>query len=169
MPWLRREPLLSIDAYERAHALNPNDSEILGDLARCYSLIGNWDKGIPLMREAFERNPAQPGWYRLILVLFHYVHGRYDEALAEAQRIGMPDLVHTHVVLAMIHGQTGHKAAATHEVAEILRLDPNYGDKAMYDFERRNIHPAIIVKIIDGLTKAGLVISPSGTSSDKRG
>ncbi|WP_158044841.1 hypothetical protein [Skermanella pratensis] len=167
--WLRREPLLSIDAYERAHALNPNDSEILGDLGRSYSLIGNWDKGIPLIREAYERNPAQPGWYRLILVLFHYIHGRYDEALAEAQRIGMPDLVYTHVVLAMIYGQTGQNAAARHEVDEILRIDPGFADKAVSDFERRNIHPAIIAKITDGLRKAGLAIPSNWNSSDRKG
>ena len=100
---------LSIAAYEHALALNPYDSDILADLGRAYSLTGDWDKGIPLIREAFERNPAQPSWYRLFIALFHYMHGRYDEALAEAQRIGTPDLVYTHVVLAMIHGQTGQQ------------------------------------------------------------
>jgi adenylate cyclase len=72
-----------------------------------YRLTGDWDKGIPFIREAFERNPARPNWDRLFIALLHYTHGRYAEALAEAQRIGAPDLVYTHAVLAMIHGQTG--------------------------------------------------------------
>ena len=158
--WLRREATLSIAAYERALALNPYDSDILADLGRAYSLTGDWDKGIPLIREAFERNPAQPSWYRLFIALFHYMHGRYAEALAEAQRIGTPDLVYTHAVLAMIHGQTGSKDDARHEVTEILRLYPDFGDKAVFEFERRNIDPAIIARMVDGLRKAGLDVAP---------
>jgi len=73
--WLRREVPLSIAAYERALALNPHDSDILADLGRAYSLTGDWNKGIPLIREAFERNPAQPSWYRLFIALFHYTQG----------------------------------------------------------------------------------------------
>jgi adenylate cyclase len=158
--WLRREGVLSIAAYEHALALNPHDSDILADLGRAYSLTGDWDKGIPLIREAFERNPAQPSWYRLFIALFHYMHGRYAEALVEARRIGTPDLVYTHVVLAMIHGQTGSRDDARHEVNEILRLVPNFADKAVFEFERRNIDPAIIARMVDGLRKAGLDVAP---------
>ena len=158
----------STGCYERALALNPHDSDILADLGRAYSLTGDWDKGIPLIREAFERNPAQPSWYRLFIALFHYMHGRYDEALAEAQRIGTPNLVYTHVVLAMIYGQTGSKDDATHEVNEVLRLYPNFRDKAVFEFERRNINPAIIAKMIDGLEKAGLSIPPEQAYADDR-
>ena len=158
--WLRREPSLSIAAYERARALNPHDSDILADLGRAYSLIGNWDKGIPLLREAFERNPAQPSWYRMFIALFHYMDGRYADALVEAQRIGTPDLVYTHAVLAMIHGQAGNKEEARHEVSEILRLYPDFADKAVFEFERRNIYPAMIAKMVEGLRKAGLNVAP---------
>jgi TolB-like protein/Tfp pilus assembly protein PilF len=167
--WLRREVPLSIAAYERALALNPHDSDILADLGRAYSLIGDWDKGIPLIKEAFERNPAQPSWYRLFIALFHYMHEQYDEALAEAQRIGTPNLVYTHVVLAMIYGQTGSKDDASHEVDEVLRLYPNFKDKAVFEFERRNIDPAIIAGMIDGLRKAGLDVAPHWEAADEKG
>jgi adenylate cyclase len=167
--WLRREVSLSIAAYERALSLNPHDSDILADLGRAYSLTGDWDKGIPLIREAFERNPAQPSWYRLFIALFHYVQGRYAEALEEAQRIGTPELVYTHVVLAMIYGQTGSRDDATNEVNEILRLYPNFGDKAMFEFERRNIDPAIIARMVDGLRKAGLNVAPRSESASGKG
>ena len=96
------------------------------------------------------------------------MHGRYDEALAEAQRIGTPDLVYTHVVLAMIYGQTGSKDDATHEVDEILRLYPNFRDKAVFEFERRNIDPAIIAGMIDGLRKAGLDVAPHWEAADEK-
>ncbi|PWC52648.1 tetratricopeptide repeat protein [Azospirillum sp. TSO22-1] len=166
--WLRREPDRSIASYEKALALNPNDSDILADLGRSYSLIGEWDKGIPLIREAFARNPAHPDWYRITFAVYHYVHGRYDEALAEARRVDQPNLVYTHVVLAMIYGQTGRGADAAYEVGEILRLEPEFGAKAIPEFERRNINPSTIAMIVDGLQKAGLAIAPQWASTDGR-
>ena len=62
-----------------------------------------------------------------------------------------------------------NKDAATHEVNEILRLHPNFGDKAVSDFERRNIDPAIIAKMVDGLTKAGLPVAQNWESADGKG
>ena len=61
------------------------------------------------------------------------------------------------------------KGRATHEVDEILRLYPNFGDKAVFDFERRNIDPAIIAKMVDGLTKAGLDVAPDWEAADGKG
>lgn len=166
--WLRGQPTLSIAAYEQARSLNPHDSDILADLGRTYSLTGAWDRGIPLIREAFERNPALPSWYRLFIALFHYVHEQYAEALAEAQKIGTPNLVYTHVVLAMIYGQIGDREGASHEVDEVLRLYPNFGDNAMFEFERRNIDPAIISKMVDGLKKAGLDVETHREMADEK-
>ena len=49
---------------------------------------------------------------------------------------------------------------ARHEVTEILRLYPDFGDKAVFEFERRNIDPAIIARMVDRLRKAGLDVAP---------
>lgn len=158
--WLRREPRLSIAAYERALALNPHDSDILADLGRCYSLVGDWQRGIPLIQEAYVRNPALPSWYHIVVATYHYMGGRYDDALAEARRIDAPDVVLAHVALAMIHAQAGHKDDAAREVGEILRLDPGYGGRIRSDLERRNIAPATIAGVLDGVRKAGLDVPP---------
>lgn len=167
--WLRREPQRSIEAYEQALALNPNDSATLADLGRCYSLTGEWERGIPLIREAFTRNPAQPSWYRIVIATYHYVHGRYADALEEMRRANLGrEVILGHVALAMIHGQTGNRAEAAKAVSEILRLDPNFPVKAISEFERRNIHPDIIVRIVDGLRKAGLAIPPPQTADGER-
>ncbi|QCO16589.1 hypothetical protein D3869_14830 (plasmid) [Azospirillum brasilense] len=167
--WMRREPQRSIAAYERALALNPNDSAILADLGRCYSLTGDWERGIPLIREAFTRNPAQPSWYRIVIATYHYVNGRYDDALEEMRRANLGrEVILGHVALAMIHGQTGNRAEAAKAVSEILRLDPNFPVKAIPEFERRNIHPDTIVRIVDGLRKAGLAIPPPQMADGER-
>lgn len=163
--WVRRKPQQSIAAYEQAHALNPYDSDILADLGRSLSLTGDYGRGIPMIREAL-RNPDQPPWYRLILALDHYLRGRYDEALEEVQNPTLPDIVLVHVARGMIHGRAGNGAEAAREVAAILRLDPGYAAKAAADLERRNIEPAAIAAILDGLRKAGLPVSVSRGGSE---
>jgi hypothetical protein len=97
------------------------------------------------------------------------MHGRYAEALEEARKIGTPDLVYTHVVLAMIYGQIGSKDEANYEVNEILRLYPDFGEKAMFELERRNIAPAIIARMVDGLGKAGLYVAPHKNAANPNG
>jgi adenylate cyclase len=67
----------------------------------------------------------------------------------------------------MIYGQTGSRDDTTNEVNEILRLYPNFGDKAMFEFERRNIDPAIIARMVDGLRKAGLDVAPRSESTQR--
>ena len=69
----------------------------------------------------------------------------------------------------MIHGQTGSRDDARHEVNEILRLYPNFGDKAVFEFERRNIAPAIIARMVDGLRKAGLDVTSHGDEANEKG
>ena len=76
---------------------------------------------------------------------------------------------YTHVVLAMIYGQAGSRAEAIHEVDEILRLYPDFADKAVFEFERRNIDPAIIARMVDGLRKAGLDVAPHWDAASGKG
>ena len=69
----------------------------------------------------------------------------------------------------MIYGQTGSKDDAAHEIHEILQLYPNFGDKAVSEFERRNIAPAIIARMVDGLRKAGLDVAQSWEAINEKG
>ncbi len=154
--WLQGEPHLGIATYERAFSLNPNDSDLLAELGRCYSLIGAWDKGVPLILEAYARNPALSGWYHSILALYHYVHGRFGAALDEAKQINVPESVLPHVSLAMIHAEAGHPAEAAAEVEKIQSIDPQFADNAQASLERLNLAPDTLSRIADGLRKAGL-------------
>ena len=154
--WLQGEPHLGIATYERAYSLNPNDSDLLAELGRCYSLIGAWDKGVPLILEAYARNPALSGWYHSILALYHYVHGRFGAALDEAKQINVPESVLPHVSLAMIHAEAGHPAEAAAEVEKIQSIDPQFADNAQASLERLNLAPDTLSRIADGLRKAGL-------------
>jgi adenylate cyclase len=157
--WLMNEVDLSLAAGERGLQLNPNDTSLMADLGLRYGVRGQWGNGLPLLEQAFVRNPAQPGQYRIAFVLKHYVSGQYEQALAQAKQLDAPDVVIAHVALAICYAQLGRTQEAKAEVAQILAIDPTYGDRAIDDLKMRNLLPDYIPLIVDGLTKAGLVIA----------
>jgi adenylate cyclase len=157
--WLMNEVDLSLAAGERGLQLNPNDTSLMADLGLRYGVRGQWGNGLPLLEQAFVRNPAQHGQYRIAFVLKHYVSGQYEQALAQAKQLDAPDVVIAHVALAICYAQLGRTQEAEAEVAQILAIDPTYGDRAIDDLKMRNLLPDYIPLIVDGLTKAGFVIA----------
>ena len=96
------------------------------------------------------------------------VHDGFELALS-GRRVHIDLKGLTGCKTVMIYGQTEQKNAAEQEVHQILRLNPNFGDIAVSDFERRNINPTIIAKMVDGLVKAGLSVAPDLESADGKG
>jgi tetratricopeptide (TPR) repeat protein len=154
--WLMHDVDRSFAAAERGLALNPNDSEIMADLGGRLCLAGNWERGLPLVQEAFARNPGQPGLYRIVTSLRFYLDGRYEEALAEIEKANIPSVIHYHVILAMAHAQLGQAKEADAEVKEILKIDPAYAGNVVADLKKHNVYPDLIEAVLEGLHKAGL-------------
>jgi len=154
--WLMHDVDRSFAAAEHGLALNPNDSEIMADLGGRLCLTGNWERGLPLVQEAFARNPRQPGLYRIVTSLRFYLDGRYQEALDEIEKANLPSVIHYHVILAMTHAQLGQMQEAATEIQEILKIDPAYGDDVVVDLQKHNVYPDLIRTVVAGLRKAGL-------------
>lgn len=154
--WLAHDVKSSVACLETGRLLNPNDTTIIGDLGLRYAMLANWEKAVPLIEEAFVRNPAQPGGCRVGLFLYHYAHGRYEEALMEARKIGAPQVLDAPVMIAMAAAQLGRWGEATEAARHIMELDPAYGDHIVSDLEHRNFHPDLVSMIVEGLQKAGL-------------
>lgn len=139
-----------------AHALNPNDATIMGDLGQRFAMLAQWDKAVPLLEESYRINPSQPGTYRVGLCLYHYSQGRFAEALAEARRINAPSVLYGHVCVAAAAAQLGRGDEAADAVAAIRALEPDYGLRAAADLESRHVAPELSAALVTGLEKAGL-------------
>jgi len=165
--WLMRDVDHSIDAAERGLRLNPNDTSLMADLGMRYCFLEQWDKGVPLVKESFARNPGQPSWYHIPLYLDDYMHGRYEDALAEAWKIDSPSIIHNTLGFAIAYAKLGRMQEAEAEVQKMLKINPAYGDQVEADLQMRNIHPDIIKAIVDGLQAAGLAVknAPLGRGS----
>jgi adenylate cyclase len=143
-------------SLEDGLALNPNDTDLMGNLGMRYASRAAWDRGVPLIERSYARNPAQPGIYRTGLALYHFAHGRFEQALAEARRIGAPAVVHGWVLIAAAAAELGLRGECDAAVAAILGIDPHYGDHVAADLAARNVHPDLIAVIINALRKAAL-------------
>ncbi|MDQ6436567.1 hypothetical protein RB623_21155 [Mesorhizobium sp. LHD-90] len=156
----------SIASLEMARALNPNDTSITADLGQRYAMLGEWRKGVPLLEESYARNPAQPGSYRIGLFLYHYAHGRYEEALMQARKMGAPG-IYGPVAIAMAAAQLGHTEEACRAVKRILAQDPSYGDHVGPDMEKRSLRPDLARMVVDGLREAGLPAAETDPRSQR--
>ncbi|WP_237216558.1 hypothetical protein [Falsiroseomonas oryziterrae] len=145
-------------------SLNPNDTEIMSDLGVRHAVRMEWDEALPLLRESYARNPAQPGNYRIGLALYHYMHGRYHDALVEMRRMTVANVIPAFVVVASAAARLGLAAEARAAVEAIERIDPTYGDRVVADLEGRNVHAEIIAAMLDGLREAGLAGRDTGLS-----
>ena len=167
--WFTGDPQGALDALEAGRALDPDDTTILADLGQCYAMLARWDEAVPLLEEAYASNPAQPGSYRIGLFLYHYAHGRFAEALAEARHVDAPEVLYGHVAVAAAAGELGLADEAEAAVGSILRLDPGYATRVTADLESRSVAPELVRSITRGLAKAGLPAArPRRPPSDAR-
>jgi tetratricopeptide (TPR) repeat protein len=118
-----------------------------------------FDIGVPMVDEAFARNPILPGHFRIGPYLARYAAGDYEQALIEARRVGIPDTVFGHITLAMAYARLGKVDEAAAAVDRILAIDPTYGDHVHQDLAKRNLHPELIEAVADGLRLAGLAVA----------
>lgn len=154
--WFGGDPEGALQTLEAGRQLNPNDTTILADLGQRYAMLARWDKAAPLLSESYACNPAQPGSYRIGLFLYHYCHGRYLEALAEARQVDAPRVLYGHVAIAAAAAELGLADQASEAVAAIRAIDPEYDRHLADDLQGRFVAPDIIARLVAGLEKAGL-------------
>ena len=155
-----------LEALATAQDLNPNDTEVMAERGLRYACQAAWDEGVPLLQEAYRRNPALSGVFRVGLSLWHLAHDRHAEAYAEALRVDAPHVVYGLLLEAAASGMLGLTRQADTAVRHILQLHPNYPAQIVEDLGFRNIEPWLARKIMRGLEAAGF---PQPVSNERHG
>jgi adenylate cyclase len=161
--WFDGDVPAALETLEAGRMLNPNDTTILADLGQRYAMLGRWDEAVRMLEESYASNPAQPGSYRIGLFLYHYAHGRFAEALADARRVDAPQVLYGHVAVAAAAAELGLDDEAADAVSAVRGIDPDYGAHVVADLESRHVAPELIPLIVAGLEKAGLPVSTPPT------
>ena len=157
--WFLHDVDGSIATARHGLDINPYNTDLLADLGLRLAQRARWDEAMPLIKEAYERNPGSPIGYHIATFLHEYMMGNYRAALDAANKVQTPNVLYGAMARAMAHAQLGEMDEAKKAVDEILEIDPHYADHIKEDLLRRNHAPEINDAILAGLRKAGLQFS----------
>ena len=147
----------AIAAGERAILLDPNDAEGYAWLGQILNYAGRPGETIGLIEKAMRLNPHYPEYYPSILGFAYRLLGQYKEAIA-AQKNALahnPDFLSGHTQLAVLYSELGQEEEARAEVAEMLRISPQFSLK-VYGQRIPFKNPADLERYLAALHKAGL-------------
>ena len=85
---------------DRALALNPNNTDVLGQASLCRSHLGDGEKALELAARAMRLNPAHPPWYWAAEAAALFVLGRDAELMALGSRVPLTMFVDLPAFLA---------------------------------------------------------------------
>ena len=136
-------------------AINPNDTEFMGEYGQRLAVSGNWQDGCSLITEARQKNPGTSVNYEAVLALCSYFSGDYSQAAMWIKKTPAPSNPIYHVIAAAVFGEGGYKIDAEREVGW---LDKNQPDLV------KNMRQAVLMRLarsqdvetfIGSLRKAG--------------
>jgi tetratricopeptide (TPR) repeat protein len=163
--WFSGMPEESLSTLQIARSLNPNDPELLAEIGFRSAMRMEWETAVPLLEEAYIRNPLQTGQYRMGLFLYHFAEGRYEKALQEAKAIDAPGVAYAHLAAAAALSELGRLDEAKDRLKKAESLAPGLRLKLNEDLAFRQVHPVLIAAI----TRAVGRIDPgSGLSVGKK-
>jgi TolB-like protein/DNA-binding SARP family transcriptional activator/Flp pilus assembly protein TadD len=146
-------------AVDRVIEVNPNNAYWVGNVGWGLMFAGQWERGRAMIDEAISLNPYHPGWWHYPTLIHDYIRGDYIAALAEAEKLGLPDFFWSPAMFAAIYGQLGRPAEAKKAVTDLLGLNPDFVERPRFYIGAYVFSDETVEQLIGGLQKAGLEIS----------
>jgi len=143
---------------ERAMAINPNDTELIGEYGYRLALSGKWEAGCRLIKEARDRNPGPFAYYESGLALCAYFAGDHQQAVMWIRKTTVPKSALYHLIAAVIFGEAGDKAAAVVERAWLEKNEPALLRNMREEISLRLGRPQDVETVLASLRKSGLDI-----------
>jgi TolB-like protein/Flp pilus assembly protein TadD len=144
---------------EQSVALGPNQSFPHLLLGMYLYHIGRYKEALPLVKKAMRLDPYYPSVYLELLGQIYLSMEAYEKAV-EAFKVLVVREPHSrvgHRSLAIAYIRLGRKEQARSEVAEVLRLFPEYSlEVARKQAQLMNMDPTVMENDIEALREAGL-------------
>lgn len=147
----------AIDVGKQALSINPNDTELMGEVGFRMALAGDWGAGCALVAEARQRNPGPAGYYESALSLCSYIRGDLKQASTLIRKAPLPNNPQYHLIAAVIYGESGDPASAA-EIDWIRQNAPHlYGEaEVRKELAYRIGRQEDVDRFVKSLVKAGL-------------
>lgn len=149
----RKEHDAAISAYRRARLLNPNDADLMSDMADALAHSGQSEEAITLLEKAMRLNPFYPDQYLWHLGGAYYNLHRYDEAVRAIQSMQNP--TEGRRVLAASYAQLGRMDEARQEAERVMQAHPNFSVDRWISVVPDRLE-SDVAHFVDGLRRAGL-------------
>ena len=140
--------------HNRAFAMNPNDPRMAAQRGELMTWMGRHAEGLEWVQTAMRLDPLGVNSFSHLLGRALYAEQRYAEAIKAYMQIGVSRYQH-HADLGACHAQMGNASDCEREVAETLRLKPDFSIESYlsilpYELSADRDHHR------EGLGKAGL-------------
>jgi len=155
--WWKKQYEQAFAEGERVITLDPNNASGHANLAKILNFAGKPEEALELVKKAMRLDPHYPYEYLFHLGFAYAATGRIEEAVVAFKRVltRNPDFLPAHGFLAAIYSGSGREVEARAEVAEVLRISPNFSLNAF-----RQTAPVKdqegLERFLDLLRKAGL-------------
>ncbi len=160
-----RKPAEALEVGEKAVALNPNDTELLGEFGTRLGQAGAWQRSAELLEQALARNPAHSGYYSGTLAVYAYMQHDYARAESLIRQAALDKFPLYHFVAAVIYAQLGKAPEAAEARDQFLRMRPTIFERWDDEMAKRNYRPEDAAHFAEGARKAGFPV-PARTAAE---
>ena len=151
----------ALASYNHARELNPNDAELLAEMASILVYAGRPEQAIDQVKEAMRLNPYHEKWYPLYLGWAYEAAGMPQEAIATLEPLIEPNPAEDDTLGAVHPGvglrrPQGRQDGRRPQVAEqVLAREPGF---SIADFEATNPYKTkeLAERAANAMRRAGL-------------
>ncbi|GEO19142.1 adenylate cyclase [Microvirga aerophila] len=159
------QPEEALQVGERAVALNPNDTELLGEFGSRLGQADDRKRGMALLEQALARNPGHSDYYNGVLAQLAYLEREYQRAELLMRQVTQKKFPLYHFVSAIIYAQLGMKTEAAEARDRFLQERPTFFDQWDREVAKRNYGPKDGALLAEGARKAGFPV-PDTTAAE---
>ncbi|WP_298969447.1 tetratricopeptide repeat protein [uncultured Roseobacter sp.] len=149
----RKEHEPAINAYDRALKLNPNDADLMSDMADALAHMGRSEEAVDLLLKAMRLNPFYPDQYIWHLGGAYFNLKRYEEAISTIQTMQNP--TEGRRILAASYAHLGKVKEAETQADLVRQAHPNFSVDRWASVQP-DLHEEDVQHFLDGLKRAGL-------------
>lgn len=153
--YLSRDIDAALAVGRQAMAINPNDTELMGEYGYRLALSGNWSGGCPLVAEARARNPGPLAYYESALALCAYFSRDTRQAAMWIKKTTALNSSLYHLIAAAIFGEGGYRVEADRARVWLEKNEPALVKNVRQEVTIRLARSQDIEFFLGSLRKAG--------------